>query len=106
MYTTEYTRRTGGADWIPYWAAARQRELRFQRCVDCRRWRHPPGPVCPACGSARSAWERARGRSRVISVVIAHQLALRVCKDSEQYPNGLVEWTEGVRTAGAPVHAQ
>ena len=56
MYTTEYTRRTGGADWIPYWAAARQRELRFQRCADCRRWRHPPGPLCPTCGSARSAW--------------------------------------------------
>ena len=63
MYTTEYTRRTGGADWIPYWAAARQRELRFQRCVDCRRWRHPPGPLCPACGSARSAWEQRASRS-------------------------------------------
>ncbi len=104
-YPKEFTRRTGGADWIPYWAAARQRELRFQRCADCRRWRHPPGPLCPTCGSARSAWERASGRARLISWVIVHPPVLPVWKDRVPYAVVLVECEEGVRTIGGLVHA-
>ncbi|HKN48224.1 MAG TPA: OB-fold domain-containing protein, partial [Candidatus Polarisedimenticolia bacterium] len=73
--------------------------------VDCRRWRHPPGPLCPACGSARSAWERASGRARLISWVIAHPPVLPVWKDRVPYAVVLVECEEGVRTIGGLVHA-
>ena len=102
---SEFTRRTGGADWIPYWAAARQRELRFQRCTACRRWRHPPGPFCPDCGSTRSEWERASGRARLISWVIVHPPVLPAWKDRVPYAALLVECEEGVRTIGGLVHA-
>ena len=33
--TTEFVRRTGGEEWMPYWEAGRRRELRFQRCAAC-----------------------------------------------------------------------
>src|SRR5207245_4857869 len=59
----QFVRRTGGADWVSYWAAARARELRFQRCTGCRRWRHPPGPMCPHCLSMESECARADRKS-------------------------------------------
>jgi len=34
--TTDFERRTGGEHWVPYWAAGRARELRFQRCSACK----------------------------------------------------------------------
>ena len=68
--TDEFVRRTGGADWIPYWEAARARELRFQRCADCGRFRHYPRPVCPHCLSRRFSWETSSGRGTVYTWTI------------------------------------
>src|SRR5205823_11149454 len=34
----------------PFWTGGKNGELRIQRCVSCRRWVHPPGERCPACG--------------------------------------------------------
>lgn len=33
----------------PYWAAAAAGVLVLARCARCRRFAHPPGPVCPHC---------------------------------------------------------
>src|SRR5438046_1151805 len=90
----ELVRRTGGADWVPYWAAARARELRFQRCSGCRRWRHPPGPMCPHCLSPESEWARASGRARLVSWVVVHPPVLPAWKDRVPYPVVLVECEE------------
>lgn len=96
----EFVRRTGGSDWIPYWAAARGRELRFQRCTSCKRWRFPPGPMCPQCGSTESEWALASGRARLLSWVIVHPPVLPAWKDRVPVPVVLVECDEGVRTMG------
>src|SRR3989441_4737752 len=96
----EFVRRTGGADWVPYWASARARELRFQRCTGCRRWRHPPGPMCPHCLSMESEWVRASGRGRLVSWVVVHPPVLPAWKDRVPFPVVLVECEEGVRTIG------
>lgn len=50
---------------LPFYEAARRGELRFQRCTDCRRFRHYPRPACPHCLSRQYAWERASGRGTV-----------------------------------------
>jgi uncharacterized OB-fold protein len=102
---SDFVRRTGGADWIPYWAAARERELRFQRCRDCATWRHPPGPMCPACGSFAHEWARGSGRARLLSWVIVHPPVLPAWKDRVPFPVLLVECEEGVRTMGGLVGA-
>jgi hypothetical protein len=95
-----FVRRTGGPDWIPYWRAARDRELRFQRCTDCGRWRHPPGPMCPACLSFAHEWARASGRARLLSWVVVHPPVLPAWKARVPYAVVLVECEEGVRTMG------
>lgn len=105
MPDTEFVRRTGGADWIPYWAAARARALRFQRCRACRLWRHPPGPMCPRCLSMESDWECASGRARLLSWVVVHPPVLPAWKDRVPFAVVLVECEEGVRTIGGLVAA-
>jgi hypothetical protein len=59
-------------DVAPFYDAARRGELRFQRCADCRAWRHYPRPACPACLSRAFTWERARGRGTVYTWTIVH----------------------------------
>jgi len=103
--TEELLRRTGGSDWMPYWEAAGKRELRFQRCRQCRQWRFPPGPLCPSCLSMESEWELASGRARLVSWVVVHPPVLPAWKDRTPYPVVLVECEEGVRTMGGLVGA-
>ena len=100
-----FERRTGGRDWLPYWAAARRRELRFQRCTRCRQWRHPPGPMCPACHALEHEWALASGRARLVSWVVMHPPVLPAWKERVPYAAVLVECAEGVRTIGGLVGA-
>jgi uncharacterized OB-fold protein len=101
----DFVRRTGGPEWIPYWEAGRRRELRFQRCTACRRWRHPPGPMCPGCLSLESEWAPASGRARLVSWVVVHPPVLPAWKERTPFPVVLVECEEGVRTIGGLVGA-
>lgn len=56
----------------PFWNYCQQRELRFQRCTNCRRFRHPPAPVCSHCRSFASEWVRAPEAGVVFSYTIVH----------------------------------
>jgi len=100
-----FVRRSGGYWWLPYWEAGRQRELRFQRCVACRQWRFPPGPMCPACLSLESEWARASGRAKLVSWVVVHPPVLPVWKERCPFVVVLVECEEGVRTMGGLLDA-
>lgn len=100
MSDEPFVRRTGGPDWIPYWAAARERTLRFQRCAGCRAWRFPPQPMCPRCSSLESAWEPASGRARLLSWVVVYPPVLPAWKERTPFAVVLVECEEGVRTMG------
>ena len=42
-------------DNVEFYRAAQRGELSFQRCSDCRAWRHYPLPVCPECASTSFA---------------------------------------------------
>ena len=59
-------------DVAPFYEAARRGELRFQRCAECRAWRHYPRPACPVCSSRRFTWERVSGRGTVYTWTIVH----------------------------------
>lgn len=56
-----------------YWTSGADGMLRIQRCGDCRRWIHPPGPVCPYCHSREVAPAEASGRGTVASFTINHK---------------------------------
>lgn len=60
----------------PFWDACLKRELRLQRCAGCGRFRQPPSPGCPHCGSPRSDWPLLSGRGTVFSFTIVHHAAL------------------------------
>ena len=68
-----------------FYRAAQRGELRFQRCADCRAWRHYPRPVCPQCTSTRFAWELASGRGELYSWTIVHGPTLPVFRDQVPY---------------------
>ena len=101
----EFERRTGGEWWVPYWAAGRRRELRFQRCTSCTTWRHPPGPMCPQCLSLDAEWAVASGRARLLSWVVVHPPVLPAWKERTPFVVVLVQTDEGPRTMGNLVGA-
>jgi uncharacterized protein len=55
-----------------FWAGTAAGELRIQRCGACGALRHPPGPMCPACGAARPDYVVAAGTGEVYSYVVHH----------------------------------
>ena len=56
-----------------FWAGTAAGELRIQRCASCGTLRHPPGPMCPACGvPADGGYLVAAGTGEVFSYVVHH----------------------------------
>lgn len=84
----------------PFWEAAARHELVLQRCAPCGSLRHPPRPMCPRCRSFEHTWERASGRGRVWSWVVAHPPVLPAFADKVPYNIAVVELEEGVRMIG------
>jgi uncharacterized OB-fold protein len=78
-----------------FWEGVRNGELLIQRCRGCQRLRHPPGPMCPHCHSFEWDAQRATGRGRVYSFVVAHHPPV----PPFDYPNliALIELEEGTR---------
>jgi len=78
-----------------FWDGLKQRQLLIQRCEDCGRLRHPPGPACPHCHSLRWNTVAASGRATLFSFVVSHHPQL----PSLPHPNpiGLIELEEGTR---------
>ena len=74
-----------------------QHELRFQRCTDCRTWRHMPRESCPACGSFDWGWERSSGKGRVFSWTVVHRALHPTFADDVPYAVVVIELDEGVR---------
>jgi len=50
-----------------FWAGAADGRLLIQRCADCATLRHPPAPMCGACGSLRWDTAESSGRGRIVT---------------------------------------
>jgi uncharacterized protein len=81
-----------------FWAGTAAGELRIQRCGGCGALRHPPGPVCPACGAARPQYTVAAGTGEVYSYVVHHHPP--VPGRTPPIVIALVALPEGVRMVG------
>ena len=53
-----------------YWTSGADGILRLQRCGDCRRFIHPPGPVCPYCHSRALSPEPVAGTGTIATFTI------------------------------------
>ena len=81
-----------------FWDGARAGELRIQRCGRCGLLRHPPGPMCPECGSTERTHLVSAGTGEVYSYTVHHHPPL----PGKELPLAvaLVELDEGVRVLG------
>ena len=86
---------TADLDSAVYWDGVAAGELRIQRCTSCAALRHPPGPMCPRCGSM--TWDSvvAAGTGTVFSAIVPRSPEF----PGFRYPYvvALVELSEGVR---------
>ena len=80
-----------------FFAHAREGRLCFQRCGDCRRWRHLPRLQCAECGSTAWEWEASCGRGRIHSWTVTHEAVLPAFAAEAPYAVIVVELEEGVR---------
>jgi uncharacterized protein len=96
--TAEVLRPAVSRDTAFFWAGTAAGELRILRCGGCGALRHPPGPVCPACGAAKPEYAIAAGTGEVYSYVVQHHPPV----PGRQLPIvvALVQLTEGVRMVG------
>jgi len=82
-----------------FWAGTAAGELRIQRCASCCALRHPPGPMCPACGApGDGGYVVAAGTGEVFSYVVHHHPPV----PGKKLPLvvALVQLPEGVRMVG------
>ncbi len=82
-----------------FWAGTAAGQLRIQRCPGCGALRHPPGPMCPACGRpGDGGYVVAAGTGEVFSYVVHHHPPV----PGKKLPMvvALVQLPEGVRMVG------
>jgi uncharacterized protein len=75
------------------------RELRFQRCISCRVWRHPPRPMCSNCRSLDWEWAPVKGRGTVYCWTTVYQPLDPAFANQVPYAAVIVELEEGPRLA-------
>lgn len=79
----------------PFWDGAKKGQLVLPVCEDCgHRW-FPPGPICPACLSARTGWKPASGRGTIWSRCRFHHIYDKGFADEVPYNVVMVELDEG-----------
>lgn len=57
----------------PFWTGGAQGRLMIARCGACRRYHHPPTPICPHCLSFDIMAEPVSGKGVVASFTVNHQ---------------------------------
>jgi uncharacterized OB-fold protein/acyl dehydratase len=87
-----------GPDTRFFWDGVRDGELRIQRCAECGRLRHPPGPMCPQCNATKRDHVAASGRGTLHSYVVHHHPAVPGL--DPPFVVALVDLEEGVRMVG------
>ena len=77
-----------------FWEHCQQRELRFQRCSGCLRFRHPPAPACSSCLSFETEWVQAAETGVVFSFTIVHHPAHPSMQTIVPYNVAIIDFPE------------
>jgi uncharacterized OB-fold protein len=80
-----------------FWEAARNHELRMQRCTDCETLWWAPGAICPECWSDSYEWEALSGLGTINSWVVFHRPYWAAFEDEVPYNVAEIELDEGPR---------
>ena len=87
-----------------FWDALREHRLLVQQCSSCRRYRFPPMPACPHCGTAGGEIVELEGRGTVYSWIVVHRAFNPAFASEVPYTVATVELAPGCRTV-ARIHA-
>ena len=77
-----------------FWSGVDEGKLLFQKCQDCGKVRHPPGPMCPHCQSLNTVPYEARGRGTVCAWIVSKHPTK---PDENPRIVALIELEDGVR---------
>lgn len=77
-------------DTAPFWEGCRDRQLRFQRCRGCGRFRHPPIAGCPDCGNRDTDWVAVSGFGHVYTFTIVHHAVVPALASAVPYNAALI----------------
>ena len=80
-----------------FWEAAKNHELRLQRCDDCNHTWFPPSYCCPKCLGENLTWAKMSGRAKLWAWVDMWQLYFRGFANERPYLIAYVELEEGPR---------
>lgn len=80
-----------------FYGFCREGELRFQRCLDCRVWRHVPRELCAHCASWSWEWALSKGRGTIFTWTVVERALHPAFDDAVPYAPTVVELEEGVR---------
>jgi uncharacterized OB-fold protein len=83
------------AETVGWWEQAAGHRLVVQRCTDCGRTRHPPGPVCPRCRSTAARWSQLPGTGSVFTYTVVRQAFIPSLADRLPYVVVAVELDGG-----------
>ncbi|MBW3664148.1 MAG: OB-fold domain-containing protein [Actinobacteria bacterium] len=78
-----------------FWEGVEARELRIQRCAACGTLRHPPRPMCGACGATERDTVTSAGRGTIHSYVVHHHPPLP--GTDPPFAVAVIDLDEGVR---------
>jgi uncharacterized OB-fold protein len=97
MASTEYTKPLPRITRLnrPFFAGARQGELRLQRCDACGQYWFPPSTNCPRCLSTAHTWTPVSGRGRVWSWIVMHQRYFTSFESDLPYNVAFIQLDEG-----------
>ena len=83
----------------PFWEAASEGRLLYQRCPSCGHRQFYPRALCTACG-ATPEWAEASGRGEVHTFTVVRQHGGKAFREELPYVVAIVELSEGVRMMG------
>lgn len=81
----------------PYFEAARDERLVFQRCGGCAAAVLPPSHWCPYCWSPQLRWEDSTGQGRVVTYTVVHQAPSPAFAAGVPYVLAIVSLAEGLQ---------
>ena len=84
-------------DSIPYWEHLKEHQTQLQECENCGRFRFPPYPSCPYCGTLGGKWTPISGKGTIYSWIVIHHPVDRRLASEVPFIVVLVDLEEGPR---------
>ena len=80
-----------------FYGFCKNRELRFQGCTGCGKWRHVPRDMCAECGSWDWEWAKSNGRGKLFTWTVVTLAMYPAFAEEVPYAVALIEMEEGPR---------